>query len=88
MIIRELGFTKPKPMKVYNNTRGSSYLSYRYAVFSDQAVVKNHGNPSLLISFFEPSKEGEDDRNSDSIESRALLTSKEVVVTPDNVYGT
>ncbi len=75
-------------MKVYNYSRGSSYLSYRYAVFSDQAVVKNHGSPSLLISFLEQSKEGEDDRSTDSIESRALLTSIEVVVTPDIVRGT
>ena len=77
-------------MKVLNtnNTRGSSNLSNRNAVFSDQAVDKNHGNPSLLISLFELSIEGEDDRSADSKESRTLLASQEVVVTPDIVRGT
>jgi hypothetical protein len=82
-------------MKVFNlnNTRGSSYLSNnlsdRNAVFSDQTVGKNHGNSSLLISFFEPSKEGEDDRSTDLLnKSRTLLALQEVVVTPDSVCGT
>ena len=91
MIIRELGSAEPKTMKVFNknNPWGSSNLSDRNAVNSDQAVVKNHGNPSLLISFFEPSSEGEDDRNTDlSNKSRTLLASQEVVATPDIVCGT
>ncbi|MCE7737525.1 MAG: hypothetical protein GPJ54_21725, partial [Candidatus Heimdallarchaeota archaeon] len=96
--VRELGSAEPKTMKVLNNTnnnkntRGSSDLSNNLsdsnAVNSDQAVDKNHGKPSLLISFFEPSKEGEDDRSTDSLESRTLLASQEVVVTPDRVCGT
>ncbi|MCE7733436.1 MAG: hypothetical protein GPJ54_01070 [Candidatus Heimdallarchaeota archaeon] len=88
--VRELGFAKPKTMKVFykNYTRGSSNLSNRNAVSSDQTVDKNHGNTSLLISSFEPSKEGEDDRNTDSQESRILLASEEVVATHDSVCGT
>ncbi len=54
------------------------------AANGDQAVDKNHGNPSLLISFFE----GEDDRSTDAKASRTLLPSKEVVVTSDSVCGT
>ena len=96
MVIRELGFVKPKTMKASckKDTRGSSNLSdnksNRNAVFSDQAVVKNHGNPSLLISFFETSDEGEDDRSTDLFhknKSRTLLASQEAVVTPDSVCG-
>ncbi|OLS26463.1 MAG: hypothetical protein HeimC2_14800 [Candidatus Heimdallarchaeota archaeon LC_2] len=97
--VSELGSAEPKTMKVFNknNTRGSSNLSNnlsgRNAVNSDQAMVKNHGNPSLLISFFKASSEGEDDRNTDLIlsnknKSRTLLASQEVVVTPDSVCGT
>ncbi|MCE7737515.1 MAG: hypothetical protein GPJ54_21675 [Candidatus Heimdallarchaeota archaeon] len=54
-------------------------------------VYKNHGNTSLLISFFEPSKVGEDDRSTDLFnnnKSRTLFASQEVVATPDNVCGT
>ncbi|MFV2016166.1 MAG: hypothetical protein ACC656_12100 [Candidatus Heimdallarchaeota archaeon] len=49
---------------------------------------KNLDKPSLLILFFELSKEGEDDRSIDSTESRTLLASQEVVMTPDSVCGT
>ncbi|MCE7736193.1 MAG: hypothetical protein GPJ54_15030 [Candidatus Heimdallarchaeota archaeon] len=90
-------------MKVLNNnnknTRGSSNLSDRLfdrnTVNSDQTVVKNHGNTSLLISFFEPSKEGEDDRSTDLLnqvidknKSKTLLALQGVVATPDSVCGT
>ncbi len=80
---------------IKNNTRGSSNLSDnifdRNAVNSDQTVDKNHGNTSSLISFFETSDEGEDDRSTDLFnknKSRTLLASQEVVVTPDSVCGT
>jgi hypothetical protein len=95
--VRELGSAEPKTMKAPKCIRGSSNLSDnisdRNAVNSDQAVDKNHGNTSSLISFFEPSSEGEDDRNTDLIldnknKSRTLLASQEVVVTPDSVCGT
>ncbi|OLS16961.1 MAG: hypothetical protein HeimC2_45390 [Candidatus Heimdallarchaeota archaeon LC_2] len=87
--VRELGFAKPKTPTAPKRIRGSSNLSNRNAVNSDQTAVKNHGNTSLLISFFETSKEGEDDRNTDlSNESRTLLASQEVVATPDSVCGT
>ncbi len=93
MIIREIGFAEPKTMKVFNKTktRGSSNLSNRNAVVSDQAVDKNPSKPSLLISFFEPSKEGVGNRSTDLFnknKSKALLASQEVVVTPDSVCGT
>ncbi|MCE7733339.1 MAG: hypothetical protein GPJ54_00580 [Candidatus Heimdallarchaeota archaeon] len=58
-------------------------------VSSDQAVNKNHGNTSLLIPIFEPSKGGEDARSTDLLnKSRILLASQEVVATPDSVCGT
>ncbi|MCE7736566.1 MAG: hypothetical protein GPJ54_16915, partial [Candidatus Heimdallarchaeota archaeon] len=90
--VRELGSAEPKTLKAPKRIRGSSNLSNNLsdsnAVVSDQTVDKNHGKPSLLISFFEPSKEGEDARSMDSQESRILLASQEVVVTPDSVCGT
>ncbi|MCE7735551.1 MAG: hypothetical protein GPJ54_11780 [Candidatus Heimdallarchaeota archaeon] len=61
------------------------------AVSSDQAMNKNHGNTSLLISFFEPSKGVEDARSTDLLnknKSRIRLPSQEVVATPDSVCGT
>ncbi|OLS18396.1 MAG: hypothetical protein HeimC2_44510 [Candidatus Heimdallarchaeota archaeon LC_2] len=63
-------------MNVPKCTRGSSDPSNRNAVFSDQAVVKNHGNPSLRFSFLGLLREEEDDRNTDlSHKSRTLLAS-------------
>jgi IS605 OrfB family transposase len=89
--VRELGSAEPKaksPRK--RGAGGSSSPSNGNAATRDQVVDKNHGNPSLSISFFE----GEDDRSADSSNggSRTLSPSNrkitEGVATSDSVRGT